>query len=632
MEKPISDQQALSGSKWLLYILPAILALFMINGPFVNYMMLVDKGETWLGLDPSARATLNYAWIHHLNWGKDIIYTYGPLSFISTRVGWGLSRWVFVLTDVFTAVNFFFLFRDFLAKAHSKFLAGAILVILTALMVTFYGSGLAWIFTTFIFYWIYKSYNDARMIYFIPLILLIVLSFYIKLNTGLFAMIFFVMHVCLLVIMKRMKIVRAVLLLAALIVVTLFAAWLMNVSIPAYIQGAFEVMKGFNSLMYLTTIDEQMQSNVYLVFYCLLLLILVYVVHIIRTKQYALLFFAMLNIAYIFLLKKQSLLRADTQHMYEFFFFVPFVLLYGSSLVPDKKFQQIFLGFTLVIVCLSYSCGNNFRPLFSAVTARTGVLKEWKNGFRDYTQSHYINQQDKRYLPPAVLAKIGNHSIDVFPWDSEFLIQNKLNYTPRPCFQTFQANTEYLQNANYNFFLHKTPEFVLYDYDALDGCNPFNDAPQLNYFLLNNYTVTDTFYANDRFRLLLQKKPQVSPVTLIKIAEVEANMNEEIPTKGAAFMKIYVDYTTKGKLDAYWDKPSPIRMGSCTANDQWYEDKISQELLKAGIMSEKRINDTRDFMTFAIDKNLLQPVIKIKLLADEQYVSKKIKVEYYKLN
>lgn len=632
MEKLISNQQASTGAKCLLYILPAILALFMVNEPFVNYMRLVDKGESWLGLDPSARATLNFAWIHHLNWGKDIVYTYGPLSFVSTRVGWGISRWVFVLVDIFTSVNIFFLFRDFLGRAQYKFLAAAILVIITAFMMTFYGSGLVWIYTTLIFYWMYRSYNNARTIYFIPLILLIVLSFYIKLNTGLFTMIFFVLHLCLLVLMKKMRLVRAGVLFAALIIVTLLAAFIMNVSIPAYVQGAFEVMKGYNSLMYLAAIDLEMQSNVYLIFYCMLVLMAVYIVHIIRTKQYAMLFFAMLSISYIFLLKKQALLRADTQHMYEFFFFVPFVFLYGNFLLPDSKFQQTALGFILIIVCLAYSCGNNFRSLSDAAMARISVLGKWKDAFWYYDQGHYTNQQDKRYLPPAVLAGIGKQSIDVFPWDSEFLIQNRLNYTPRPCFQTFQANTEYLQKINYDFFLNNTPEFVLYDYDALDGCYPFNDAPQLNYFLLNNYTITDTFYANDRFRLLLRKKPQISPVTFTKIGEAEANINEEIPANNAAFIKIYVDYKANGKFHAYWDKPSPIRIGSCSANNQWYEDKTSQELLKAGIMVEKRINDTRDFMTFAIDKNLLQPVTKFKLLADKQFVSKKIKIEYYKVN
>ena len=632
MEKTVSDQRIAVSSKWLLYVLPALLALFMVNEPFVNYMSLVNKGETWLGLDPSARATLNFAWIHHLNWGDDVVYTYGPLSFVSTRVGWGISRWVFVLIDVFTSVNIFFLFRDFLARAHYKVLAAIILIVLTAFMVTFYGSGLVWIYTTFIFHWMYKSYTDARNIYFIPLILLIVLSFYIKLNTGLFAMIFFLMHLCLLVLMKKIKIVRAAILLTVLLLFTIIVAWLLNVSIPTYIKGAFEVMKGYNSLMYLDTTDEQMQSNVYLVFYSLAFLMLIYVVHIIRTEQYALLFFAMLNIVYIFLLKKQALLRADTQHMYEFFFFVPFILLYGCFLLPEKKFQQTYLGIALVIICVSYICGNSFRPLYAAARDRIQVLNKFKNAFRYYDQSHYTNQQDMRYLPPGVLQKIGKHSIDVFPWDSEYLIQNRLNYTPRPCFQTFQANTEYLQKINYDFFLHKTPEFVLYDYDALDGCYPFNDAPQLNYFLLKNYSFTDTFYANDRLRAFLHIKAQVSPVVFTKIAEGQANINEEIPVNGAAFIKIYVTYNTKGKLQGYWHRPSPIRIGACTASGQWYENKTSQELLKAGIMVEKRINDTRDFMTFAIDKNLLQPVTKLKLLADERYVSKKIKIEYYKVN
>src|SRR5882762_9492533 len=90
----------------------ALLAVCMITVPFALNNQLVDKGPSWRGLDISWKMTLNYAFIKHWTWGKDIVYTYGPLAAFSTRIGWGISRWVFLVFDAFIVVNFYFVFID----------------------------------------------------------------------------------------------------------------------------------------------------------------------------------------------------------------------------------------------------------------------------------------------------------------------------------------------------------------------------------------------------------------------------------------------------------------------------------------------------------------------------------------
>ena len=42
-----------------------------------------------LELDPSWHAALEYATVHHLQFGTQIVFTFGPLGFLSTRTSMG---------------------------------------------------------------------------------------------------------------------------------------------------------------------------------------------------------------------------------------------------------------------------------------------------------------------------------------------------------------------------------------------------------------------------------------------------------------------------------------------------------------------------------------------------------------
>ena len=154
-----------------IHLLAAALALFLLPQPFTVYQTLVDKGPTWLGLDASARMTLNYAWLKGWNWGQDIIYTYGPLSFLATKVGWGISRWVFLAADLFVVVNFYLAFKDYLLRSANKAVAFLILFLLVLTFPLYFGSGLSWLLLFFMFYWMYKSYERPVFPHFLMLAL-----------------------------------------------------------------------------------------------------------------------------------------------------------------------------------------------------------------------------------------------------------------------------------------------------------------------------------------------------------------------------------------------------------------------------------------------------------------------------
>lgn len=610
----------------------ALMALLMLPVTFAASLVLVDHGPTWLGLDDSARMALNWAWKAHVNWGHDIIYTYGPLSFLSTKVGWGIPAVVFVLFDLFVVLNFFFIFRDIILKSGNR-IVGLLAVFLIAVTIPpFYGSGLAWAFTIFIYFWMYRCYLSPRPWQLGMLVLLIAIAFYLKLNTGLFTIIFLLGYLGLMLYVKRISWRRALLTVAALTVLLIVGALCFNVSLPAYVKGAVEVMKGYNDLLYLYQDHPMEEARVLALFWIMSGIMALGLLLCLRRKDWVAAYLLLISIGYLYLLKKQGLFRNDLQHIGEFFSYAPLVWFGGACLLIWKERRIWIVGVVCVftVVCLAFnSTEQPLLPMWQKVEARFTVIPDYLKGLAAYDGEAYARQQDKRVLPPRVLQRIGSATADVFPWDANYIIQNKLNYHPRPCFQTFQANSDYLQQVNYRFYEQRGPAFVIYDYDGIDNAYPFNDAPTLNLFLAGNYNVADTFTSNDRWRILLQRLPQTKAVTFAPAATQEVSLNEPIAIK-ANFMKLSVAYTLKGKARAFWNRPAPLQLAYQRADGSWVEHKTSTELLKTGVYAGYLIQSNHDFARFvAHDTAGMEKIQAIKVVGDPQHYKDKIKVQYF---
>jgi hypothetical protein len=611
--------------------LAAVLALHMFSFPLALYHTLIDTGPTWLGLDPSWQMTLNYAHIKGSTWGTDVIFSYGPLGFLATRVGWGISRWTFLLFDLFVVVNFFFVFKDFIKNAIDKFLAILILFCIILLMRSYYGTDLSWALLFLTFYWMYKTFLNPRLLYFVIIGVLITLSFYIKLNTAFVGILFFIAHLVNLLVSKKIRYLKAMTAFSVMAGFILLLSFLLHVSLVNYIKGSLEIIKGYNYVMYLEQDQKRTETALKVLYWCLVILYLLYSFFLLRTKKYSELFFTAICIGYVFLLKKQSVLRNDIQHLSEFFAYAPLVLICGNLFSLNERLQKIFLASVTLLSFSALLLTTERRPADIALRERFGKKKEYLQQFSDYNSRPYLHQKDKRFIPPEVLGKIGNHTIDIFPWDGEYLLENHLNYTPRPIFQSYSAYTEYLQNRNYDFYVHKAPEFVIYDYDAIDGRYPFNEECLVNFFLAKNYFVADTFTSNERWRILLQKKKETAPLSLEKVKEESVSIQNEITVSGISFIKIALRHNLRGKLRSFKYKPPPVYILFMKPGGEWLSFKTSGELLKAGIMVEKLVMSSKDFVNFISQKDSLGSVNKVKLQLDPKYFSHEMKVQYFKI-
>jgi hypothetical protein len=165
-------------------------AFFLFTVPFSIVPWLVDSGPTWLGLDCSFQLTMNYALYHKMEWGEEIIATYGPLAFLCNRVMWGVSKEFVLFFDLFMLFNFGVVFRKFLLE-HNKIFAFCFLFTTLLILNIHTGSTAAFLMFFFSIYWMYDY--DQRTHFFSIVIssICIAFCFYMKLNAALFTILFF---------------------------------------------------------------------------------------------------------------------------------------------------------------------------------------------------------------------------------------------------------------------------------------------------------------------------------------------------------------------------------------------------------------------------------------------------------
>jgi hypothetical protein len=98
--------------------------------------------------------------------------------------------------------------------------------------------------------------------------------------------------------------------------------------------------------------------------------------------------------------------------------------------------------------------------------------KEWESR-RRAMNTNWCRQSAKHKLPAGILAQIGDGSIDAYPWDVYLPIMNNLRWCPRPILQSYSAYTPTLDRLGASQYAsERGPDFILYRHQAIDHQHP----------------------------------------------------------------------------------------------------------------------------------------------------------------
>ncbi len=154
-------------------------------------------------------------------------------------------------------------------------------------------------------------------------------------------------------------------------------------------------------------------------------------------------------------------------------------------------------------------------------------------------------------LPPELLARIGGATVTAFPWECAYAAANPIRFVPLPVFSGFMAYTPFLDGWNASFLgdAARAPRFVLLEWSSIDDRNPLLDAPQTFTALYQHYGFGGLFGK----RLLLRRRdsPRFREARFLGSRQVRMGDPARLP-EGAgarpAIARVDARYNTRGRL------------------------------------------------------------------------------------
>lgn len=190
--------------------------------------------------------------------------------------------------------------------------------------------------------------------------------------------------------------------------------------------------------------------------------------------------------AAVYLAWNRGFTRAD-DHVSHFFAIVPpLALLTASHLEKGRgRFCHVATAilFVIALAGLYAQRATNLTRALPTFVERAGraVLVLRHIGTIESDLHAMFLDRAQRHALPRVKQVVGAGTLDVFGHEQGIAILNRLNYTPRPVFQSYLAYTRRLLAANARFYgSSAAPQFVLMKLQTIDGRYPAaDDAPAL---------------------------------------------------------------------------------------------------------------------------------------------------------
>lgn len=595
---------------------------------------LVTLDATY-SLDPSWKLALSTFYAQKLNWGHDVVFTYGPLGFLCSRIGIGAGKYTLLLFDAFMAFNFFMVFYHGLTKSENKRLTLLLIATSVFILPPYLGAGTSIVLLAMQVFWLNRANENTSHLSNAMVVLLSVLLFFIKFNTGLICLVFSsVFCISNFILQKNQRLVYLIYLVLPYILI-LALSYLLNVSLIPYLIGGLSIVSGYNEVMFS---DANYPEEL---FFAILALVLSALVLALRLKEhrgqlvkYLLAVFVFCSSAFV--IYKQAFTRNDIQHISEFYNYFIFLLLCCGVFHLNTSYKNIGAVVTAIVFIVVFYAKKREDSLLQTAAERF-YKKDYVSRFKNFSDSSGIYCYGQNKVPDRLKQHIGSSGIDAYPWNSQLLFENRLNYTPRPVFQSYSAYTPYLQKLNYDLYCSdKAPDFVMYEYETIDKRYPLFEEPRLQLSFLKNYFCADTFYYGGRPMLLLEKKKTgYTDIRFNKVQEYDLDIENGIVPEKDSYYEIYLEPRLSAKIASFFFHTPEIKLQVNTADGNWYEHKTSKGLLACGIFSEYYVNSTREFLNL-LNNDTLDAGKRVKLYKfaplSKAMFGSKVRIVEYKLS
>jgi hypothetical protein len=537
---------------------------------FISAFNLSGTHRSPLELDPSWHAVLEYAALHHWQFGPQIVFTFGPLGYLAAPTSLGHIVGVRIAFAVFwsaivtlTAIT--------LANRLPMWPRIALIIWLAAFPLA---EGLDqtafWVLAsgTLLMLLDLPCQRWQSLLYILSFILLALIktSFFTTGAVSLTLVIF-----CWIAQKKFSRCLALALAAPTGFVLGWRACGQSASNIGVWIHHGAQLESGYSAAMNLTPKTAVLAAALS----GLALLVVATIAVVFRGRRIPLTWAVGFTLAqYTFLAWKEGFTRSGDWHAYVFLWYLPlgmaFFLLPELPGAPDGKARWAVNSAFAASIIFALA-GSHFQ--IGGFASDQAI--NWPHRIADRTHTIvatlrgnsarlYAGALDPQGTPMSVLDHardvIGDQSVDVMNYLQTAAVINDLNYQPRPVFQGFVAYTPALQRLNEEYF--ESPQrskFVMLCQQATDNRFPsLEDSAALN-FVLNNYVPV----ARDGSFLILRQRA-TQDLVLTPVREQTLHFGEKLDLRpwpsGPLFMSVEIDPSLSGRAATLLYQPAPLSL------------------------------------------------------------------------
>jgi hypothetical protein len=238
---------------------------------------------------------------------------------------------------------------------------------------------------------------------------------------------------------------------------------------------------------------------------------------------------------------------------------------------------------------------------------------------------------------PKTRAIVGRASIDLLGYNVALILNNRFNYQPRPGLQSYLAYTPGLIAANADFYASdRAPDFVLFKFETIDGRFPPLDDSRTLYLFMHRY---EYVHAEKNYQLWRRKPGPFDAAALaprpLRTAELTFNQPHLLGADSDKLLWAQLDIRRSllGRLREFFYKPPFVQLRLMDAKGRESFFRLPLPQARAGFMLSPVIDDEASYMRFASDaeQRAVREITVVVDEADRKYLAPTIRLELSEL-
>jgi hypothetical protein len=273
---------------------------------------------------------------------------------------------------------------------------------------------------------------------------------------------------------------------------------------------------------------------------------------------------------------------------------IPALVLVLPSL-PVYDVRRLFLGFTALLV-VGFIYGVNFPSFPAPNWANFSALIGLRSGPDNLDAFiHFSNLQAglqiqstravrSDVLPQSWVERIGRSTVTVMPWELSVGAANPIRLQPLPTLQLYSAYTASLDQKTADELSQHGAEYLIVSFENIDGRNLFLDTPATWRAIIANYKIVEADTIRQR-TLLSRKIRDVKSMSQIASGQARSGEWIAVPvTDSFLYASLNLEYSFSGQVGRALYQVPPVSLELVRSSGRTQRCRLLSETAINGIM------------------------------------------------